>query len=198
MWIVQYLQKHFAFSGIDWMNYATLFRRVEVPSKTTLLQEGKISKKIYFIEKGCIRVWLNKDGKDITFQFFMEGDRVSSTESLQKNIPSIVSIETIEDAVLWVINKTDMDHIMKQAFDIPQLRFKLLDALYNRQIHYMKHCIAFITDSPQQRYANLLAEHPEIVQRVPQRYIASYLGITTVHLSRIKNKLMSVRVKKNN
>jgi hypothetical protein len=53
----------------------------------------------------------------------------------------------------------------------------------------MKHFFSFIKDSPAQRYQNLMKEKPEIIRRIPQHYIASYLGVSSVHLSRIKNKL---------
>jgi len=66
----------------------------------------------------------------------------------------------------------------------------MLDFIAGRQFHYMKQLISFIKDKPQDRYLNLLRDHPEIVQRVPQHYIASYLGITPVSLSRIRNKLL--------
>ena len=110
-------------------------------------------------------------------------------ESFKKNIPSIVTIETIEPCILWVISKKDMDRLMSESFEIPGIREKLIDVLFDRNIHYMKHCLSFIKDTPQQRYLNLITEKPHIVQRIPQHYIASYLGVTKVHLSRIKNKL---------
>ena len=64
-----------------------------------------------------------------------------------------------------------------------------INGIFERTFDYMKHFISSIKDTPQQRYLNLLKEKPEIVKRVPQHYIASYLGVTTVHLSRIKGKL---------
>jgi hypothetical protein len=82
-----------------------------------------------------------------------------------------------------------MDSIRKAGFDIPEIREKWIEVLVDRNIHYMKHCLSFIKDTPQQRYLNLLQTQPHIIQRIPQHYIASYLGITTVHLSRIKSKL---------
>ncbi len=78
---------------------------------------------------------------------------------------------------------------MRDGLEIPKVREKLIDVLFDRNIYYMKHCLSFIKDTPQQRYLNLLKEKPQIIQRIPQHYIASYLGITTVHLSRIKSKL---------
>ena len=61
--------------------------------------------------------------------------------------------------------------------------------MFERTFHYMQHFLSFIRDTPQERYLNLLNQKPHIIQRVPQHYIASYLGISTVHLSRIKKKI---------
>lgn len=183
------LRNKFSLDEKKWSDYTGYFKCIHVPAKTTLLKEGEISKKVFFIERGCIRVWFNNEGKDVTFQFFFENERVSSTESYKKNIPSIVTIETIEPCTLWVISKKDMDKIMRDCFENPDIREKLIDVLFDRNIHYMRHCLSFIKDTPQQRYLNLLQENPQIVQRIPQHYIASYLGITAVHLSRIKSKL---------
>ncbi|MDQ1090222.1 Crp/Fnr family transcriptional regulator [Siphonobacter sp. SORGH_AS_1065] len=188
--MLEKLKNILPFDDKQWNQYASYFKRIQVPAKTVLIQEGEISKKAFFIEKGCIRVWFNNDGKDITFQFFFENERVSSVESFKKNIPSIVTLETIEPSTLWVIDKQDMDQIMRDGFEIPKVREKLIDTLFDRNIHYMKHCLSFIRDTPQQRYLHLLETQPQIIQRIPQHYIASYLGITTVHLSRVKSKLL--------
>jgi CRP-like cAMP-binding protein len=178
------------FEEIQWEDYQGYFKKIEVPAKTTLIREGEISKNVFFIEKGCIRVWFNNDGKDITFQFFFEQERVSSVESFKKNIPSIVALETLEPCILWVIGKKEMDRIMKNGMAMAEVRERWMDALFERNLHYMKHCLSFIKDTPQQRYLNLIEKQPQVVQRVPQHYIASYLGITKVHLSRIKSKLL--------
>ena len=172
-----------------WNDYISYFNRMQVPAKTTLLQEGEISKKLFLIEKGCVRVWFNNNGKDVTFQFFFENSTVASIESFIKKFPSPVIIETIEPSVLWWIHKKDIDRIIEEIKDVPLLRDKLIDALFDRTFDYMKHFFSFIKDTPTQRYLNLLQEKPQIIQRIPQHYIASYLGVTTVHLSRIKSKL---------
>jgi len=180
----------FSINEERWNDYINCFKRVEVPTKTILLKEGEISKKLFLIEKGCVRVWFNNNGKDITFQFFFENNTVASIESFRKKSPSPVIIETIEPCILWCIHKKDVDRIITEISEVPELRDKFIDALFERTFDYMKHFFSFIKDSPQQRYLNLLNEKPQIVKRVPQHYIASYLGISTVHLSRIKNKLV--------
>lgn len=174
-----------------WHKYTSYFNRLEVPAKTILLEEGEISKKLFLIEKGCIRVWFNNNnGKDLTTQFFFENQSVASIESFMKKFASPVVIETIESSVVWWISKNDLDKILNEIKEIPELRDRLFNMLFERTFDYMKHFVSFIKDSPTQRYLNLIEERPEIVQRVPQHYIASYLGVSTVHLSRIKSKLV--------
>jgi CRP-like cAMP-binding protein len=172
-----------------WDDYVSRFKRIQVPARTILLREGDVSRKGYLIEKGCLRVWFNNKGEDMTFQFFFENNTVSSIESFKKSTPSLFSIETIEPCTLWWIDKTDLDSLLEEVSAIPALRNQIMDAMFERTLHYMQHFLSFVRDTPLERYVNLLTQRPHIVQRVPQHYIASYLGISRVHLSRIKNKL---------
>ncbi|XZF16539.1 Crp/Fnr family transcriptional regulator [Chitinophagaceae bacterium MMS25-I14] len=188
------LRANFSYIPEDkWGEYSAMFRRLELPAKTILLREGEISKKAFFIEKGCLRAWFNNAGRDITFQFFFEGRGLASVESFRKKIPSFFTIESIEPSVIYEIHKKDLDHIMAELEAFPEYNRQILDFVFNRQFHYMKEFLSFIRDTPAQRYENLLEEHPEIVKRVPQHYIASYLGITSVSLSRIRSKILRER-----
>ena len=182
-------KEKFSLDHKKWDKYAKHFKRIEVPAKIILLKEGEVSKKVFWIEKGCIRVWFNNNGEDITFQFFFEESIVASIESFRKNIPSPITIETIEPCILWYSNKKDIQNIIAEITEVPSWRNLFIEAVFERTFDYMKHCLSYIKDSPQQRYLNLIKEKPQIIQRVPQHYIASYLGITKVHLSRIKSKL---------
>ena len=183
------LQLTFPLDDAQWNGYASLFKPMKVPARTVLLKEGDVAKKLFLIEKGCIRVWFNREGKDISFQFFFENQMVASIESFRKALPSPVTIETIEPAVVWYLHKRDVQRMITEISRIPVLRDQFIDAVFERTFDYMKHFFSFIKDTPLQRYCNLVKEKPWIVQRVPQHYIASYLGISTVHLSRIKGKL---------
>src|SRR4051794_22023558 len=110
----------FPLSEQQWTDYTGCFKRIAVPAKTTLLKEGEISKKLFLIEKGCARVWFNNNGKDVTFQFFLENSTVSSVESFLKKTPSPVTIETIEPSVVWWIHKKDVDRILAEITGIPE------------------------------------------------------------------------------
>lgn len=158
---------------------------IQVPAKTILLREGEISKKAYFIEKGSIRIWFNNNGKDITFQFFFENEGVSSIESFSKRIPGVFNIETMEACTLRWIHKKDFDAILDKS---PDIKNYITEINLERQFIYMRQFLSLLKDTPQQRYANLLKEKPHVLQRVPLQYIASYLGITPVSLSRIRKR----------
>ncbi len=174
------LKNKFPLNDNKWNEYVSCFKRIDVPARTILLSEGEISKKAFLIEKGCVRAWFNNEGKDVTFQFFFENSTVASAESFRKNISSYINIETIEPCVLWYIHKKDLNRIIEEIKDIPELRDKFINAIFERTFDYMKNFLSFIKDTPTQRYLNLIQENPKVVQRIPQHYIASYLGITKV------------------
>ena len=169
-----------------WDKIQMYFIEEKHDAKTVLLKEGEYSKNIYFINKGCIRQWFNKDGKDITFQFFFEGQPVSSIESFLYSEPSIFSIETLEAVHLTSISKDDFEQLLSLY---PDLKDAILEKVIGRFRVYMKLFLSRIKDTPQERYEDLLRNRPDIIQRVPQHYIASYLGITSVSLSRIRNRI---------
>ncbi len=170
-------------SAWDKLNH--LFKRQEVPAKTTLLQEGQISGTMFFIEKGCLRTWVNNDGKEITTQFFFENAKVASIESFRTNQPSLYSIESLEPCILQTISQQDFQNALE---NFPELKKETEAHLFRRFLYSQKRFYSYLKNSPQKRYEELLEEHPQIIQRVPQHYIASYLGITPVSLSRIRNR----------
>ena len=81
---------------------------LSIPSKTVLLEEGKIADKIYLVRKGCLRLFFYNEGKDITFQFFFEGDFVASFDSLYRGTPSSFSLESIEPSEVVSINTREL------------------------------------------------------------------------------------------
>ncbi len=158
---------------------------LSIPPKTVLLKEGEVADKLYLIRKGCLRLFFNSEGKDITFQFFFEGDFVASFDSLYKRQPSLFSLESIEPAQVLIIERDVFYNIIEKS---PSLRRYYEEKLIERFHVYQRLFLSRIKNTPRQRYEELLKEHPDIIRRVPQHYIASYIGITPVSLSRIRNR----------
>jgi len=169
----------------NWARFRHLFFEKEIASKTILLNEGEVSKNLYFIKKGCLRLWFNNDGKDITLQFFFEGQAVASIDSFLGSQPSMFTIESIEPSSIISISKDSFEQLLSYY---PDLKEGLQEMTYKRFRDYTLLFLSRIKDNPRKLYEDLLKNHPEIIKRVPQHYIASYLGITSISLSRIRNR----------
>ena len=166
--------------------YPELFKEIKAKAKTLLLEEGEVAKKIFFVKKGCLRIWRNHKGKEITSQFFFENEMVASIESIRTSRPSGINIETLEPSTLLVLSKKNFEMLLK---DVPGIKDFMMEMTFKRFLHYSKLYVSFLENNPAERYKELLRNEPRIVQRVPQHYIASYLGITPVSLSRIRSKI---------
>ncbi|HEY8401664.1 MAG TPA: Crp/Fnr family transcriptional regulator, partial [Cytophagaceae bacterium] len=91
----------------------------------------------------------------------------------------------LEPCTLQTISQKDFQSIIENS---PELKKEFEEHLFRRLFHSQQLLYSFLKNNPQKRYEELLERHPHIIQRVPQHYIASYLGITSVSLSRIRNR----------
>ncbi|MBR4995134.1 MAG: Crp/Fnr family transcriptional regulator [Alistipes sp.] len=163
-----------------------LSTRIVVPAKTVLLEAGAVSIHMYLIRSGCARLWYNNNGEDITLQFFMPGQVVASFDSILHNIPSEFTLETILPTEVDVFEKRDIEAAFKQN---AESSMQLAMQAFELASKYKNLFLSRIKDTPQQRYESLLREHPDIVAQIPQHYIATYLGVTPVSLSRIRARI---------
>lgn len=159
------------------------YEEMTAQRREVLLPAGAVADKVFLIQNGILRESFVEDGKDVTVQFFFEGQAVASIESFWEGKPSEVSIEAVEPAVLKVFKKADIQAYLEQH---PETAPMIAKFAYSRMINYYHLFLSRIKDSPEKRYQLLLEEHPEMVARIPQHYLASYLGITPVSLSRIR------------
>ena len=162
------------------------FTREELPMKRLLVKEGALAKKLFFIEAGGCRAWFTTgEGKEVTMNFGFEGSFVSSMESLISAEPSWYNVETLEPTVAYSIPLPEFRELKVNSGEWQDAYYTYVE---QRLLHYQQLFITRLKDNPATRYRALLAQHPEIIQRVPQHYIASFLGITAVSLSRIRNR----------
>lgn len=163
----------------------TAYSCEEVPAKTLLVKEGASPKKMFFIDRGCCRCFFNNDGVEVTFQFLFEGSFASAYETIKWGEPSWYSIETLEPTRIYT---NTLERFRAAQENNPLAKAAYVNYIEERLMNFQKLFVAHIKDSPEKRYKELLTKHPEIIKRVPQHYIASYLGITSVSLSRIRNR----------
>ena len=158
---------------------------MSIKKNTDLQAIGQTCKSIYFVNKGALRVYYFKDKTDITDSLEFEGAFGARVESLVTGQPSKKGIQAIEDSELLVINASQLYALYDSHLEIErlfkQIFLKAFIAILNR--------IESIQFHPADvRYANFIKEYPDAVKRVPLKYIASFLGITQVSLSRIRAK----------
>lgn len=144
---------------------------------------GHTCKTIYFINKGIARIYYLKDGIDITESFALENHLIARVESLFTGRPSNKAIQILEDAEITAINATRLFKLYDSFPDIERTFRKIFESAYVDTVNRID-SIQFHT--AEERYKSLIEETPDILKRVPLKYIASYLGITQVSLSRIR------------
>lgn len=161
-----------------------LFRSVK--KGTILLEEGQKSKDSYFVLKGCIRAYYIIEGDEKTTGFYTEMD-VLTPQCVVKKAPSEYFVSCVEDSILLVSN-SDMESEINHKFPKFESMCRILseELLAKQQIDFDE----FKTSSPEQRYLNLLQKRPDLIQRVPQHQIASFLGIKPQSLSRLRARIL--------
>ncbi len=161
-----------------------LFRSLK--KGTTLLKEGQKSQDSYFVLKGCIRIYYIIDGEEKTTAFYTEMDALTPHCVLNK-APSEYFISCVEDSILTVSN-SEMEAEINSKFPKFEIMCRKLseELLAKQQIDFDE----FKTSSPEQRYLNLLQKRPDLIQRVPQHQLASFLGIKPQSLSRLRARII--------
>lgn len=157
-----------------------------VKKGTTLLKAGQKSKDSYFVLKGCIRAYYVLDGEEKTTAFYTEMEVLTPPCVISKT-PSEYYISCIEDTILTVSN-SDMEVEINTKFPKFETLCRILseELLAKQRVDFDE----FKTSSPEQRYLNLLQKRPDLIQRVPQHQLASYLGIKPQSLSRLRSRIL--------
>lgn len=163
-----------------------IIKKREFRKKEILQEEGKISDKIYFVEKGITRTFYYKNGKEVTFWIAAENEFVGSFASFFSRTPSNKYVETLEDCTLWIFDYDKLENLYSNSKELE--RMGRLFANYGITI-LEKKFDDFHTMSALERYNVLINKHPKVLQTVSLGIIASYLGITQETLSRIRNRV---------
>lgn len=162
------------------------FEEVEFSKNEYLIEKGKIASYYYFLETGFLRSYtIDTEGNDITTNFFSENDIVIDWHSYFLKKPCKESIQALTKGKCW---KISFSNFMK-LFNIEAFREVGRTKLISNYFELKNHSISVIADQAKDRYLNLLKEKPLIVQNVPLKHIATYLGITDTSLSRIRKEI---------
>jgi CRP-like cAMP-binding protein len=184
--LVNAIQNYISLSANDEEVLRELFRPVQVLKDEHWLKEGEICRQLAFVEEGLFRFYMNEEGEQITHYFAKEGDFLCNYESLLKGSVSRKNIVAMEDTRLWVISKSSLETFYNrvehgQQFGRLMVEAELLETISRFLEHY--------THTPEQRYQDFMDQYGNLQQRIPQYYIASYVGVQPQSLSRIRKRL---------
>lgn len=151
------------------------------------LQEGEVCQKLAFVHSGVFRsYYLSKSLEEITYCLSFANTFITGYSSYITQTKSTICIQALTDAELFVVERADMDQLEKS--NINWMQFSKLNA----EMYYMKlesRVIQFQKESAEERYLSLMKNHSEFIHNIPLKYLASYLGISQRHLSRLRSKL---------
>jgi CRP/FNR family transcriptional regulator, anaerobic regulatory protein len=160
----------------------------EFGKKELILQEGDICKYAYFINSGCLRYYYNVREQENTAQFFFEYGWYTDYDSFLTAKPTQQNIETLEKTQLLLLSAKDLQQLY---LDIPKFeRFGRLMA-ENAFLGIRQRSEMLENQTAEERYLSLMKERPKVFERIPQHYIASYLGIKPPSLSRIRKRIFA-------
>jgi CRP/FNR family transcriptional regulator, anaerobic regulatory protein len=151
-----------------------------------LTRQGETENFLYFIIDGCIRNYSIHEGEDYSVDFYFSGSFTTSYMSFLLREPSTVSVQAITPSRILRIHYNDVQRLYSEFKNIETLGRIITERSYIRRT---KREFSFITQSAKERYLALLSQNKDLVQLIPQKYLASYLGIKAESLSRIRKNL---------
>lgn len=169
----------------------TLFLPKKLRRRHFILQEGEISKYSIFVEKGILRTYkIDEKGNEHTLQLATEGWWAADLYSFLTNEPSNFYIEALENCELLLISRAAWDELMDK---VPAFERYFRILIQNNLVSTQRRLMNTLSQTAEEKYLNLISNHPDLLQRAPQTIIASYLGITPETLSRIRSQLATKR-----
>ncbi|MFN3939711.1 MAG: Crp/Fnr family transcriptional regulator, partial [Chitinophagales bacterium] len=156
--------------------YHSFLERQKVKKKTHLLEAGKVCNHEWYVIKGCIRIYyIDDNGFDVNMMFAVEDWWFSDMQSYTEQKPSQLYIQALEDSELWRMTKENKERVFKE---IPKFERMFRIMLQRSLVAMQQRLIQTYTKTAEERYFEFIERYPLIPQRIPQRHIASFLGIS--------------------
>ena len=151
------------------------------------VNEGDVADCIHYVEKGLVRQFYFKNGRDLTEHIAYEGHIVICLESYLLEEPSRLIAEALEPTIIWCIRRSDFRQLIEQSHEVDLLYHKLFE---HSLLSSLRKADITRFETAQNRYRLLMERHPQIVMRAPMKHIASFLQMTPETLSRMRAKRM--------
>ena len=186
-----YVNRCGAFKASEMEYFHSILQSRKLEKKTWFLREGEICEWEAYVVRGCLRKYgMDDDGNEIILQFAIEDWWVGDIASFSQQSPSQVYIQALEDSELLCIHHDDKEALFARVPGFERM-FRLM--MQRSYMVLQDRFVATLAKPADERYLDFLEKYPGIAGRVPQHYIASYLGITPEFLSRVRARLAKTR-----
>lgn len=161
-------------------------REMKILKHTIILQQGKPAPKLYFLKSGIVRLYKVHEGTDFTVDFISGHEFVSTAIYVLNQLPSPYGLETLTETEALVWDRNDLLCFQEKV----TVSDKIIASMLERLLAWTEERdTGIMTLSPEERYLKLMSRQPDVIHSIPLRYVASYLGIHTDSLSRIRKRL---------
>jgi len=182
--ILQNIGKHVVLDKEEAAQFISLLQEEDVPKKGVVLKEGQLCKTISFVNAGALRAYhISKEGKETTVMFALPDWWITDMFCFIHRQPAMLYIEAIEPSHIFQLRKDDLD---KLYLKVPKFERFFRVLMQNAYIREQLRMIQKLSLSAEERYIHFLDKYPQIVEKITQKQIASYLGITPEFLSTIR------------
>jgi CRP-like cAMP-binding protein len=182
----EYLQHFGPLPETDWQQFLPRLQQRTFHKKELILTAGHIENYVSFVDYGIIRFFVREEEKEITFEIAFENSFATAYDSFLTRTPVRYDAEALTDTSMWSITWDDLQELYRTTTSGNLLGRLAAEELY---IKKNKRQMSLLKDSAEQRYLSLLSDYPHLVQLIPGKYLASYIGITPQALSRIRKRI---------
>lgn len=187
----QSIIKHYKIPDLtpkDWMLLIPICAFKKLKKGETFIKSGQVSEELAFIINGSFRFFYEKDDVEKTAYFVFGNEIMASFECILEKKPSKTTIQALEDSEIFVLDYSKMRKLYSTYPKFEQIQ-RIIGEYYILMLH--NQLSSFLLDTPEERYVKLVENSPDLLNKVPLQYIASYIGVTPVSLSRIRKRIIT-------
>jgi CRP-like cAMP-binding protein len=170
----------------DWEIFVSKLIKREYSKKTMILRSGQTENYISFVDTGIVRFFIPNEANERTFAFIFDNELLSAYDSFLTQTPACYCAETINHTILWSFTYYDLLELYEKSPVSNVIGRIACEQLYLKKA---KRELSLLNDSAGERYLKIFSERPKLLQQIPLKYIASYIGVTPQALSRIRNRI---------
>ena len=183
----KFISKYVNLSDVELEDITNKFKSKVVKKNNYLLRQGDTCKDLVFVQKGCLRLYYLKDDIEVSVWFAFQQSSAIEIYSFISENPSDYFLQAIEDSEVLYLPKTELNELYQYQPKMQEMMRNFWEAVL---LDLINRFTALEKDSAEKRYLDLLSKQPDYLEKIPQKYLASFIGVTPTSLSRIRKKII--------